>query len=581
MNMGNKIRTVSDELVPLAQRMRYLRMFRVAMSIGVIAFAAYAPGVVGATPLAIGKGAAVYIAISLAAEGAWRLLGRRGLALFGGTLIVDGVFLAWMAYLTGGVTSTLLTLILLHVVVVTLMASYRTGLKLTMWHSLLLLMVYQMQEAAIPVPGISGPPALTADAFQRLVGFIGMCWVAALGTASFSAINERELRRRRFDLEALAKMASSLETVSEGRDVAGLLLDGLLDTFGFRRGVVLAKLGNDVSVIAARGEGVSSDASVTDADPLMHQAWKSRRTLLVPAFDPDANPGLAALLPKGKNFLVVPLTAEGGSVGLVVLEHGAKLGSRIERRVVSMVERFSSHAALALRNASLVDQLRDMAATDGLTGVANRRTFEAALEVELTRASRSGSAVSLVLVDIDHFKQLNDTHGHQMGDQVLREVAKLLKHQSRAFDTPARYGGEEFAVIMPGCDIADAERGAERLRRAIAAMETVAPVTVSTGVATFPVHAADSGSLVQKADGALYASKRAGRNTTTVADRTLADAADELLTQLSTTDGADFAEPHESITLPTEPGSQGSQGPERTTGQPPSDGEQAGIEDTP
>jgi diguanylate cyclase (GGDEF)-like protein len=581
LNVGNKIRTVSDELVPLAQRMRYLRLFRLAMSLGVIAFAAFAPDVVGASPLAIGKGAAVFLAVSFAAEGAWRLLGRRGLVLFGATLIVDGVFLAWMAYLTGGVTSTLLTLILLHVVVVTLMASYRTGLKLTMWHSLLLLMIYQLQEAAIPVPGISGPPALTADAFHRLVGFIGVCWVAALATASFSAINERELRRRRFDLEALAKMASSLETVSEGRDVAGLLLDGLIDTFSFTRGTVLAKLGDDVSVIAARGEGVPTEASVIAADPLMHQAWKSRRTLLVPAFDAEANPGLSTLFPQGKNLLVVPLTAEGGSVGVVVLEHGVKLGSRIERRVVSMVERFSSHAALALRNASLVDQLRDMAATDGLTGVANRRTFEAALQVELTRASRAGSAVSLVLIDIDHFKELNDTHGHQVGDEVLRGVAKLLREQSRAFDTPARYGGEEFAVIMPGCDIGDAERGAERLRRAIAAMETVTPVTVSTGVATFPVHAADADSLVQMADGALYASKGGGRNRTTVARRTLADAADELLTQLSTAEGEHGSASDDHMSLQSDDGVQGPTGPDGTSEPAPSDEEQAGVEDSP
>lgn len=580
MNVGNKIRTVSDELVPLAQRMRYMRLFRVAISVGVVGFAAYAPDVVGASALAVGKGAGVYLAISFAAEGAWRLLGRRGLVLFGAMLIIDGVFLAWMAYLTGGVTSALLSLILLHVVAVTLMASYRTGLKLTMWHSLLLLMVYQLQEAAIPVPGISAPPGLAADAFHRLVGFIGVCWVAALATASFSAINERELRRRRFDLEALAKMASSLESVSEARDIAGLLLDGLLDTFGFQRGALLAKLGEDLSVVAARGEGVMQEASFLAADTSMHQAWTSRKTLLVSKFDAETNPTLSELFPQGRNFLVVPLTAEGGSVGVVVLEHGARLDSRIERRVVSMVERFSSHAALALRNASLVDQLRDMAATDGLTGVANRRTFEAALEVELSRASRSGSAVSLVLLDIDHFKLLNDTHGHQVGDEVLRGVAKLLREQSRAFDTPARYGGEEFAVIMPGCDIADAERGAERLRRAISAMETVAPVTVSAGVATFPVHAVDPGTLVQMADGALYQSKDAGRNQTTVAHRTLADAADELLTELSTTDGTE-PEAHNDLSLQTEPGAPGSHGPEVTTEAAPSDGEQAGVEETP
>ena len=531
MGVNSRIRTASDELVPLAQRMRYMRLFRVAICFVVVAFAGYAPDVVRATPLQLGKGVAVYLGVSFLAEGLWRLLGKRGLYLFGAMLIVDGIFLAWMAYLTGGAASSLMNLILLHLVAVTLLASYRTGLKLAMWHSLLLLVVYYAQEAVMKVPGISDPPALTADAFHRLVGFVAVYWVVALATATFSALNERELRRRRYDLEALAKMASSLETVSEARDVAGTLLDKLMDTFGFGRGVVLAKLGNDVSVLAANGDGVLKQASLMSADAVMLQAWQSRKTLLVSKFDPEVSPSLANLLPEGHNVVVVPLTAEGGSVGVVVLEQGAALGARIERRVVSMVERFCSHAALALRNASLVDQLRDMAATDGLTGVANRRTFEAALEVELDRAARSGNALSLVLVDIDHFKLLNDTHGHQAGDEVLKRVAEALKKQSRGFDTPARYGGEEFAVIMPGCDLQDAERSAERFRSAIAAVEGVTHVTASAGVATFPAHATDASSLVQMADAALYESKDNGRNKTTLAHPLLADAADQLLAQ--------------------------------------------------
>ena len=532
MSVNAKVRTVADELVPLAQRMRYMRLFRVAMGLASLAFAAYAPDVVGAGPLAIGKGLAVYLLVSVAAEGLWRLVGRRGLFLFGAMLIVDGVFLAWLAYLTGGSASPFLNLILLHLVAVTLLASYRTGLKLALWHSLLLLVVYYAQEAAMAVPGIPHPPALTSDAFHRLVGFISVYWVVALATATFSALNERELRRRRYDLEALAKMASKLETVSEARDVANTLLEGLVDTFGFDRGVILAKLGDDVSLLAAHGDGVLKQSTLLTADPVLHQAWRSRKTTLVSAFDPANSPTLSNLLPGGRNFVVVPLTAEGGSVGAAVLEHGVKLGSRIERRVVSMVERFSSHAALALRNASLVDQLRDMAATDGLTAVANRRTFEAALEIELARAARAGSTVSLVMVDIDHFKHLNDAHGHQVGDEILRAVATTLKEQSRGFDTAARYGGEEFAVIMPGCDLADAERSAERFRRAIANMDAVAPVTVSAGVATFPAHATDAETLVKKADGALYESKDAGRNRTTVAHPTLAEGAERLLSDI-------------------------------------------------
>ena len=534
MTVGSKIRTIADELVPLAQRMRYMRLFRLAMGVGLIAFAAYAPDVVGAASLDVAKGAAVYLLVSFAAEGLWRLLGKRGLYLFGAMLIMDGVFLAWMAYLTGGAASALLNLILLHLVAVTLLASYRTGLKLAMWHSLLLLVVYYSQEARMIVPGISDPPALTPDAFHRLVGFIGVYWVVALATATFSAINERELRRRRYDLEALAKMAGALEKVSEARDVAGTLLSNLVDTFGFGRGMVLAKLGNDVSVLAAHGDGVLKEATLLSADAVLIEAWQARRTLLVASFEPQANPSLSNLMPNGRNVVVVPLTAEGGSVGAVVLEHGTDMGGRIERRVVSTVERFCSHAALALRNASLVDQLRDMAATDGLTSVANRRTFEAALEVEITRAARSGSSVSLVLLDIDHFKALNDTQGHQAGDEVLRAVARVLKEQSRAFDTPARYGGEEFAVIMPGCDVADAERSAERFRHAVGRIDG-AQVTVSTGVATFPIHATDADSLVERADGALYESKGAGRNRTTVAHPTLAEGADQLLTDLEPT----------------------------------------------
>src|SRR5688572_20835422 len=182
MGVTSLIRTASDELVPLAQRMRYMRLFRLAICFTIVAFAAYAPDVVKATPLQLGKGILVYLFCSFAAEGLWRLLGRRGLYLFGAMLIVDGIFLAWMAYLTGGASSALLNLILLHLVAVTLLASYKTGLKLAMWHSLLLLVVYYSQEAQMVVPGISDPPALTEDAFHRLVGFVAVYWVVALAT---------------------------------------------------------------------------------------------------------------------------------------------------------------------------------------------------------------------------------------------------------------------------------------------------------------------------------------------------------------------------------------------------------------
>jgi diguanylate cyclase (GGDEF)-like protein len=159
-----------------------------------------------------------------------------------------------------------------------------------------------------------------------------------------------------------------------------------------------------------------------------------------------------------------------------------------------------------------MDRVQKLADTDSLTGLANRRTFQKVLEQELSRAARNGDQVTLMMLDVDHFKKFNDEHGHQAGDEVLTLVAKALRDASRDFDTPARYGGEEFAIILPSCSPKESLPVAERLRTLVGHIETVAPVTASAGVATFPNHASDLTSLIKAADEALYESKRAGRD---------------------------------------------------------------------
>src|SRR5439155_22166989 len=124
--------------------------------------------------------------------------------------------------------------------------------------------------------------------------------------------------------------------------------------------------------------------------------------------DPASDPWLTALLPNARNLVVTPLSADSGAIGVFVAEHSLRSGSRIERRVVSTVELFVSHAALAIRGAWLLVQMQRMAATGALTGIANRMRFQEALEQELARASRGGEDVTLMMLDIDHFKQLND-----------------------------------------------------------------------------------------------------------------------------------------------------------------------------
>jgi diguanylate cyclase (GGDEF)-like protein len=206
---------------------------------------------------------------------------------------------------------------------------------------------------------------------------------------------------------------------------------------------------------------------------------------------------------------------------VLVVENDAEKGDYIQRRIVSMVGQFASHGALAMRNAWLLQQVQRLAATDALTGVPNRRTFEKALQAEISRASRSRSDVTLIMLDIDRFKSLNDKFGHQAGDEVLARVGEALRKACRDSDTPARYGGEEFAVLMPGCSPEEAVVAAERLRKKISEIETVRAITFSAGIATFPIHALSSEDLIAQADDALYQSKRAGRDRATLSSRTV------------------------------------------------------------
>jgi diguanylate cyclase (GGDEF)-like protein len=166
------------------------------------------------------------------------------------------------------------------------------------------------------------------------------------------------------------------------------------------------------------------------------------------------------------------------------------------------------------------DQLRRLSAVDGLTGLANRRAFGEGLEKEWRGAIRRNASISLLMTDLDDFKQFNDAYGHLAGDEALRRVAKALESAVlRPADMVARYGGEEFVILLPGSDPAAAHIKAERYRQLIEAMPDKPGVTASFGVAVYPQHAADGRELIQAADSALYESKRGGRNRVSLAWR--------------------------------------------------------------
>jgi two-component system, cell cycle response regulator len=447
----------------------------------------------------------------LGAEGVRRLIGRRGLPLVAGMLLLDGIYLAFAVHAWARPAGPLSFLIYLDVIAVTLLASYRTGFKIALWHSLLLFVaLYAHSSGMLRWAGLSEtvrPPHVN----EAYAFFLAGLWLIAIGTAAFSSMNERELRRRKRDVEAFNEMSSELQKESAPREIAALVLRKVVASFGFKSGVILERRGGEMGLMAYEGPGEGSHAG-QGTDEVVLRAWDERRSILRSQLDADDNPWLSSLLPIACNVLVLPLFAEEQPLGAMVLEYSGKPGARIERLVVNMVEQFAQHAALALCNAHLLDRMQQMADTDALTGIANRRSFEATLHHEIARALRNNDELTLVMFDIDHFKEINDTFGHQAGDRVLAKAGAALLRGRREFDTPARYGGEELCIILPGCTAEQSGAVAERFRQGLCAIEADGPITVSAGVASFPLHARSSAELIQAADAALYESKRGGRD---------------------------------------------------------------------
>jgi diguanylate cyclase (GGDEF)-like protein len=179
---------------------------------------------------------------------------------------------------------------------------------------------------------------------------------------------------------------------------------------------------------------------------------------------------------------------------------------------VNTAEQAAAHGGLAIGRAVLLDRIRAAAEVDSLTGVANRRAFDAALTLAVERADGYGDGFGLLMIDLDHFKRLNDQHGHLVGDEVLRIAAHRIRAECRESDLAARYGGEEFAVIIDTADETQVLAVAERIRAAVATADTPVPVTASLGVARYPADAGTGAELVAAADAALYVAKADGRN---------------------------------------------------------------------
>src|SRR5438132_6756438 len=250
-----------------------------------------------------------------------------------------------------------------------------------------------------------------------------------------------------------------------------------------------------------RGEGIAG--------------WVAEHNAPLIVDDVTADPRFAARFDKTSRFhtksiLCVPLTFKGRVLGVIELVNGEGDGSfnTEDLRILSTVAEFS---AIAIENAQNFAKVQELTVLDDHTGLFNSRHLKRTLEQEIVRATRFGHPVSLIFFDLDHFKQVNDTHGHQAGSRVLHEVGKLLLKTLRSTDVPVRYGGDEFVILMPETSkdqaIAAARRiGGEIAREEFLADQSYGPLklTASLGVAAFPDDARDPESLLRVADEAMY-----------------------------------------------------------------------------
>jgi signal transduction histidine kinase len=346
------LRPEPAELLSIGERSRYLFPLRAGLAAIAVATTAYGPEPTQSAAV-IGVGALAYVLVALLPGLLLRRSRAVALPVIGAMLLLDGIFLAAGVAVTGGAASPLRMLFFAHVIGVTLLLSYRTGLKVTLWHTLLFLLVVESQRAGFLEGAVEGGAEV---AFLRVVVFtLTGLWITALGTATFAALSERELRRQKIDLERMSVMVGRIEAAQDADEIPRILLEELCDTFAFRRGVVLASPRGELEPMAST-EGRPRVTAPLEMDTLVERAWTERAPIAVRAIDPTTDPYLARSLPDATNVLLVPLFLDRGRrLGVVMLERAGD-DTGIRRWVLAMVAQFASHAALALNNAWLSEE---------------------------------------------------------------------------------------------------------------------------------------------------------------------------------------------------------------------------------
>lgn len=384
--------------------------------------------------------------------------------------------------------------------------------------------VWSTEDATLSIEVL--PPAWRtgwAYLFYMAAGFV----VLMVGLALYKRIIQREQRlsdeqRRRRWAESLHDLIHRVTAERDERAIAEQLIDALTNFIDYGHALFYVEREGVMTLLASRGISATEQAYL-EHWPRQHPGIVAQlkqtqtATLLAPE---DAATLTGSAKPGRYHYLAVPLHSGSGAFRLLLVGRPNRV---LNEQQMAVAAAMAKQVNMALDNAELIQELEDRATTDGLTRLYNRRHFMERAESEFERSRRYRRELSVFLIDADHFKAINDTHGHDAGDRALRVLASACRQGLRHLDVIGRYGGEELVVLLPETSAALAFEAAERLRHEIEQMqipllEGEVRLTVSIGVATAGAETETVAALINQADRALYSAKRSGRNRVVAAE---------------------------------------------------------------
>lgn len=335
----------------------------------------------------------------------------------------------------------------------------------------------------------------------------------AMSNLDFHLMDLEQARRK---LSALYRITAISQKTVNQQEVLEEILDGITRELGFSHAAILL-LDEATQMLSIRAHrGYPSNVLIPIGKGICGHAALSRELIYVAdtSADPRYIPGAGA---PGVAEVAIPLIVDDRVIGVLDAESSPE--KILQSYDLDMLRSLASQIAMTIEHTTHVCRVETEAITDGMTGLYNYRHFRTVLDREYRRAIRYNRPLTLIMLDIDHFKHYNDTNGHRLGDETLRNVANIIKESCRDVDFPVRYGGEEFAILLPETSIEEGRLIAERIRVTIASYafanaqaQPGGALTASLGVAGYPNDSGSALELVDHADAALYHAKRTARN---------------------------------------------------------------------